>query len=153
MRPLSTFQRTLQDALARDLTTKFSFGDSVGRLWQYGNYCDASNTSEYRTSVRDKKHNDKYGNTSPVGSFVPNPWGLYDMHGNVWEWCFDWYERGYGSEAVTDPTGPQNGKTRVLRGGCWNSGIDDCRSSARNWAVEPVTKSDQIGFRVVLESE
>jgi formylglycine-generating enzyme required for sulfatase activity len=133
--------------------TKFSFGDSVGRLWQYGNYCDASNTSEYRTYERDKRHNDQYDKTSPVGSFAPNPWGLYDMHGNVWEWCSDWRQDDYGSETVADPTGPEKGKLRVLRGGCWNSGIDDCRSSARNRSDGPDNKSDTVGFRVVLESE
>ncbi|NLH15757.1 MAG: formylglycine-generating enzyme family protein [Phycisphaerae bacterium] len=134
-------------------TTKYSFGDAVGRLWQYGNYCDASNTSQNRDSVRDRRHNDGYDKTAPVGSYPPNPWGLYDIHGNIWEWCADWYQVHYSPEAATDPTGPEKGRSRVLRGGGWNSAFNDCESSARNWATDPATKSDQIGFRVVLDPE
>jgi formylglycine-generating enzyme required for sulfatase activity len=133
--------------------TKYSFGDSADMLWQYGNYCDASNTSNYSSYTKDTRHNDRYAKTSPVGSFKPNPWGLYDMHGNVWECCSDWYKVGYDSGMAINPTGPQEGKTRVLRGGCWDSAAKYCRSSARGWAVDPTEKSYKIGFRVILESD
>jgi len=69
---------------------------------------------------------------SPVGTKLPNPWGLYDLYGNVWEWCNDYYgERYYTESPDRDPRGPKTGKTRVLRGGCCDSRANVCRSSYR----------------------
>jgi formylglycine-generating enzyme required for sulfatase activity len=93
--------------------------------------------------------NDIYlGQTTVVGSYQPNAWGLYDMHGNVWEWCQDWCD-DYSSGSVTDPEGPSSGSRRVFRGGCWKGNARDCRSAYRN-GYWPVLRYYYIGFRVVL---
>ncbi len=84
----------------------------------------------------------------PVGSFPANTWGLYDMHGNVWQWCQDWHG-GYAGMDVTDPQGPKSGKNRVLRGGSWGSHPIFCRSANRNFA-DPEERNEFCGFRVVL---
>ncbi len=89
--------------------------------------------------------------TMHVGSFSPNPWGLYDTHGNVWEWCHDWHA-GYPSEAVKDPKGPGFGNRRVQRGGSWYSTAEDCRSAHRD-LDKPGDRESKYGFRVVVEIE
>jgi formylglycine-generating enzyme required for sulfatase activity len=88
--------------------------------------------------------------TTPVGSFKPNAWGLYDMHGNVFEWCEDWYGIGYYRVSPTEnPKGPDDGKSRVLRGGSWFHEPICCRSAYRS-GNRPEASSYNIGFRVVL---
>jgi formylglycine-generating enzyme required for sulfatase activity len=70
----------------------------------------------------------------PVGTREPNPWGLYDVYGNVWEWCHDFYQEDYYQQSPEEnPRGPAAGKDRVVRGGCWNSRPHECRSAYRNY--------------------
>ena len=89
--------------------------------------------------------------TAPVGSYPPNAFGLYDMHGNLWEWCADWFrESYYGRSLRVDPTGPESGRYRVLHGGCWFSFGVGCRSTGRIM-FEPLLRNNGNGFRVVCE--
>ena len=91
--------------------------------------------------------------TSPVGSYQPNAFGLYDMHGNVWEWCQDWYSEQYLRDAAaTDPVGPESGSHRVQRGGCWGAYGECCRSAYRASNDPPGRRLNCIGMRVVLKS-
>ena len=90
------------------------------------------------------------GRTCEVGSYKPNGYGLYDMHGNVWEWCSDWYgEKYYADSPKADPSGPSEGSLRVIRGGCWINDGRDCRSANRYW-YSPSNRNCSIGFRVAL---
>lgn len=84
----------------------------------------------------------------PVAQKQPNAWGLYDMHGNVYEWVQDWYG-DYPARYVTDPVGPSSGSSRVIRGGSWRSGARECRSADRSHgSPAPIISDDLIGFRL-----
>ena len=113
-------------------TTAYSFGDDSDSLGDYAWYTINSSSK-----------------THPVGQKKPNAWGLYDMHGNVREWCADWYG-SYSTTAVTDPTGPTSGSYRVLRGGSWSNGADYCRSAYRNSGNPDGYRN--FGFRVCFPS-
>jgi uncharacterized protein (TIGR02996 family) len=86
--------------------------------------------------------------TCPAGSYRPNAWGLFDLHGNVWEWCKDWYaEDYYGKSPAQDPLGPSNGSRRVFRGGGWSHGGGNCRAAYRRGGT-PSLRYVALGFRV-----
>ncbi len=120
-------------------TTPFSFGDNITpeQVNYDGNF-------PYFGAEKGR-HREK---TVPVKSLPPNPWGLYEMHGNVFEWCADWYG-DYPAEAVTDPSGPIAGQGRVLRGGAWDSLAGWARSAFRTRG-EPGLRYGIIGFRLAL---
>ena len=121
--------------------------------WEYA--CRAGTTTRY--SCGDELDSDcawfsgNSGNqTHPVGEKRPNAWGFYDMHGNVLEWCSDWYDSDYyGSSPSADPTGPSTGSNRVIRGGSWDLNAGLCRSANRN-GRRPDRRYDSLGFRVAL---
>ena len=117
----------------------YSFGDDESNLGEYG-------LGEYGWCIEnsDKKPH-------PIGSKLPNAWGLYDMHGNIGEWCQDWYGE-YPSGAVTDPTGPATGSGRVLRGGSWSSNSGSADSANRD-RIAPSFRDKWLGFRVVRSCE
>ncbi|MCH1440900.1 MAG: formylglycine-generating enzyme family protein [Rubripirellula sp.] len=111
-------------------TTRFSFGD------------DESEFGDYAWSLENS--GDK---THAVGCKKPNAWGLHDMHGNVWEWCRDWYD-DFSKGGLTDPAGPTAGAGRVIRGGGSSLAAAHCRSASRIWSV-PTDRFSTFGFRVV----
>jgi formylglycine-generating enzyme required for sulfatase activity len=114
-------------------STRFSYGDDPG-------YTNLTNYAWYLGNSG--------GTTHPVGQKLPNPWGLYDMHGNVYEWCQDWFDTYPGGVAV-DPQGPASGWSRVIRGGYWLYDARDCRSAGR-MNSPPDLWLIPIGVRVLL---
>lgn len=121
-------------AARAETTTAYSFGDDASRLGEYAWY-----------------DGNAKGTTHAVGQLKPNAWGLYDMHGNVFEWVQDWY-RGYTAEPTADPQGPSSGAGRVMRGGGWLSGARNCRSAYR-YVWQPGHRNFGIGFRVLRRLE
>ena len=164
-RPVETVSWNDAAEFCRKLSEKT--GKTVGlpteAEWEYA--CRAGTTTPFHTGETistDQANydgNSTYGSggkgvyrqkTTAVGSFTPNAWGLYDMHGNVGEWCADWYDEDYyESSPADDPRGPENGHSRVLRGGAWLSMPLYCRSAIRPWFF-PVEREAYWGFRVVL---
>jgi formylglycine-generating enzyme required for sulfatase activity len=121
--------------------------------WEYA--CRGGTTTPYSfgSTLRESDANyaRKIGHPSVVGSYVANGFGLHDMHGNVWEWCQDWYDEDYYSSSPSeDPAGPSSGSSRVLRGGSWRLSAYDCRSARRYDGVPAVSYYDR-GFRVLCE--
>jgi formylglycine-generating enzyme required for sulfatase activity len=119
-------------ACRAETSTRFSFGDDKASLGEYVWY---------------GRNSDKQ--THPVGQMKPNAWGLYDMHGNVTEWCADWYDEGYYKQSPpNDPTGPSEGTSRVLRGGSFYDDLPDYFRCADRYHDHPGYHYYRYGFRV-----
>ena len=134
--------------------TRYGFGNDAADLHKHGWFGGIYdlNTTHGLEGIREpfrlgsNVKNEKYPHL--VGQKLPNRWGLYDMHGNVWEFCAHWFEPKYaGSQAVNDPSGPESGTSRIARGGSWTTQAERCRSASRGSSI-PAYRPDLMGFRV-----
>ncbi len=131
-------------------TTRYYFGDDPEGLARVGNVADgtAKERFDHWTTISSR---DGYVFTAPVGKFAPNAFGLYDTHGNVWEWCQDWYDEDYYTGSLSeDPQGASSGGYRIVRGGCWLNHSGYCRSAPRS-GDSPTSRNYGVGFRVARD--
>ena len=126
------FEAEWEYAARADTQNAYNFGTDTNLLTQYAWFRKNSG-----------------GKTHPVGGLKSNPWGLHDVHGNVHEWCQDWFDRNYYSRSPSkDPSGPASGLAKVLRGGDWSSEDWYCRCASRSLS-SPDRRSSRVGFRLV----
>jgi formylglycine-generating enzyme required for sulfatase activity len=132
------------------LPPKYRWNLPTEAQWEYA--CRAGTTGAYAGELEAMSWHDKdsASTSHEVKSKQPNEWGLYDMHGNVWEWCSDW-AAGYTTEGATDPVGATASSARVIRGGSWSNEPRVCRSASR-LKDEPHNRNAGLGFRIVLSS-
>jgi formylglycine-generating enzyme required for sulfatase activity len=154
---------TQQERTAGRLPEGYEYRLPTEAQWEYACRAGTTTATAYGNSLSSAQANfigeypynggaagPRLGQTAKVGSYTPNAWGLYDMHGNVWEWCADWYSGSYSGGSVTDPGGPSSGSRRVVRGGGWlNFFGRDCRSANRG-GNDPSFWSFEGGFRTAL---
>jgi formylglycine-generating enzyme required for sulfatase activity len=114
-------------------------------LDDYANFCDANCSFRWKTTPR----NDGYAHTAPVGQFLPNELGVYDMSGNVWEWCWDYFDEEYYKDSPQeDPRGSNIGGYRIVRGGSWRNLQPEVRCAYRQ-EKSPERGNFNTGFRLV----
>jgi formylglycine-generating enzyme required for sulfatase activity len=144
---------TTQERTRGRLTDSFEYRLPTEAEWEYA--CRAGSTNRFSFG-NDVAMGDRFAwtaensgaTTHPVGQKEPNAWGLYDMHGNVWEWCQDWFAP-YPAAPLTDPAGPATNKYKVFKGGGWNQDLPYGGASSR-FMMGPQTGIHFVGFRVVL---
>ena len=145
-------QTFLEELNTIDPSSEFSFTLPTEAQWEYA--CRAGTPTAWYSGERENELShvgwftkNSHGESHPVGELRANAYGLYDTHGNVWEWCEDWLSNNYGQGFVDDPAGPTIGQFRMRRGGSWKTSPETCRSARRD-GIQPAQRGYPVGFRI-----
>ena len=145
---IQIFLARLNSQEAGNLPAGWAYVLPTEAQWEYACRADTNTTYSWGDDINASQanYNSIIGETTNVGQYLPNPWGFFDMHGNVFEWTADWYG-SYSNGSVNDPLGAASGSLRVTRGGSWNHGGSHLRSAERGY-VTPSNRRGNLGFRV-----